>query len=185
LIDSDSFLRSSEIGIGHFKHGRGGQELLLHEIVGMLEGHDVVWVPFPGCEGLVGRLGAMPIEVLTGMRTPPGHVDALYFGTPTIVKSKPLFPRPEFEGWDKHRERREARRVCRSAEHAGARTIISGLGAGDVGWLERAEDMGGQVQTAVFKKFQGFDDWVLLREISKCEKKSSARGAAASTLPLF
>jgi len=94
--------------------------------------------------------------------------DAIYWGTPTIVDDKPLFPDSLEPGvghsWDKIRERATSTQLAKLAVEQKAKRIITGLGSGDISWKERLMDMGGG-RIVSWKDFGDFEDWVLVRDI--------------------
>jgi hypothetical protein len=139
--------------------GHGGQELIYGEIAGLMRKDETLWLPYPTlCRYLADHVV---------WASHPSGCSAVYFGTPTIVNDKPLFPETIlFGSWTKERERETVRNICASAVAKGFRLIISGLGTGDISVEERLEDMGGG-EVVAMKKFDGFTDWVLARIIMK------------------
>jgi len=155
MIDPELYLKSAGLSRPH----AGGQELILHEVLALLAPYHTIWLPFPdGCVTLSEKL------------TEQGHAsadvvfDALYFGTPTIVDGRPLFPSTAHGILDKETERAVVRSLVEQAEFVGARRIVSGLGSGDISVGERIEDMGGGT-VVVEKKFDVFTDWVIVRDL--------------------
>lgn len=147
---------------------RGGQELLLPEIMASLNGCDSVWIPFYSSGTLVDCLLKSERAVYFDTDTPlldcPKQVDALYFGTPTIVDDKPLFYDPQTIGWNKQKERETVRAFLQSATRNRCKRIIAGLGSGDISLEERLEDMdGGSV--VCFKRFDSFSDWLIVKDL--------------------
>jgi len=151
MINPKRYLAALEIT----PHGRGGQELIFGEIAGLLRKDETLWLPYPSlCMYLADR---------TVWASTPNDCQVVYFGTPTIVNNKPLFPDTIFYGsLTKERERETVRTIVESAIARGMRLIISGLGSGDISVEERLEDMGGG-EIVAMKKFDGFTDWVLAR----------------------
>lgn len=140
----------------------GGQELIYAEIAAALLGSTRIWFPFATSPKL---LMALPEIKAVAVRTElvlgwPRGADAVYFGTPTIVDGRPLFP--VAGKWDKARERESASVICRLAELNSAR-VVCGLGSGDVSLEERLEDMGEGARVICYKDFGEFQDWVLVR----------------------
>jgi len=164
-MNPDSYLKSA--GLTLPSTGGGGQELILNEIKALLDGYDVVWLPFPeGCVTLEGHLKAQGHKVIGNtlhVYEPP--IDAVYLGTPTIVGGKPLFPDTAGAIYTKKQERETVRRVVQLAEEAGARRIVTGLGSGDISVRERKRDMGRGSRVEVVKHFDVFTDWVLVRDL--------------------
>ncbi len=165
MIDPTVYLKS--LGIDP-PIKRGGQELILGEIVGALAGLPSVWLPFYSSGALAACLQKVGIDVVTDPlrdtfeeAAPPCR--GLYFGTPTIVNDAALFP--EKESWTKQKERLVVRDLVRKAEAAGYQRIVSGLGSGDVNIHERMEDMGKGAVVCCLKHFGTFKDWVLVREL--------------------
>jgi hypothetical protein len=149
---------------------KGDQSLLMPEIMCLLLSNRIkkLWLPYS-----LGRLAptarAFGIEVFEQREVPPPSFDALYFGTPTIVKGKKLFENSAEGDWDMKREQSEVRALCALAYCAKARLIISGLGSGDIPVSQRCRDM--QLpgwrwpQVVVEKNFDNFQDWVIATEI--------------------
>lgn len=147
---------------------QGGQELLLSEIMALLDECKRIWIPFYSSGTLIDCLienGYCPVfDEHNHLLECPEQVDALYFGTPTIVDGKPLFYDPQTVGWGKQKERKIARELVNAAIRGGCKRIITGLGTGDVSIEERLEDMGGG-QVVCFKMFNQFSDWLLVRDL--------------------
>lgn len=158
MIDPARYL--SALGIA--PAGQGGQELILGEIIGLSRPGERFFIPFPElCPYLSARVQKGDWDTSS----------ILYFGTPTIVDDRPLFPVPAHGEssrvtWTKKSERDMARYLCRLAQSMNYRLIISGLGSGDISTQERLEDMGGG-EIVTFKKFDTFTDTVLVRELRK------------------
>jgi hypothetical protein len=91
-------------------------------------------------------------------------MDAIYFGTPTIVNNQPLFSDNVSDAWTKETERFFVRDLCKRVEAQRFKLIVSGLGSGDISPGERLEDMGGG-KIVCYKDFGHFQDWVLMREL--------------------
>jgi hypothetical protein len=166
MINVNGYLKSS--GIKRMLEVEGGQELLLWEIIGALWGLKKIYIPFLSSATLAWHLKRMGFDVwipISNTRIPdkvPEGFEAVYFGTPTIVNDKPLFP--ESGWWNKNHERVYVRDLCREVKDKGYKRIVSGLGSGDISVDERLEDMGGG-KIACFKDFGEFQDWVLVREL--------------------
>lgn len=150
---------------------RGGQELILPEILALLSIYHarVLWLPF-SLGPLAPAARNLGIKVIESYGSNESF-DALYFGTPTLVNGKPLFPEtappcPLSEPWSRSAERAVVRTLCRHAEFKGARLIISGLGSGDISLLDRIETMrmkGWSEPAEVARKcFSHFTDHVLI-----------------------
>lgn len=141
----------------------GGQELILAEIIGALTGCKAVWLPFYSSGSLQEALVAQHFKVVSNRtrhmyRDPwPTQCDAIYFGTPTIVDGKALFP--DRESWTKDKERKIVRDLCDQAKVAKAR-VVCGLGLGDIFIEERVSDIGGG-KVIAYKDFGLFQDWVI------------------------
>lgn len=144
--------------------------MLLHEITALLDNHDHVCLPFPSSGTLANHLDGMGYHVHLGegRMSPviPSGCTALYFGTPTIVDNKALFPEDGMgHPWTKEAERQCVRRMVNEAETNGYRRIISGLGSGDISPEERLEDMGPGARIVCVKYFDDFTDWVMVRDL--------------------
>ena len=147
------------------------QSLILPEIIACLHPHESVWLPF--YEDFTAHVLAYLGHEVYGMEDVPDKSTAVYFGTPTIVDGKALFPAQlKVEAhkigtvgkWDKDTERNVVRAIVDEAERFDYRIIISGLGTGDISVEERLDDMGGG-RVVCFKHFAGFTDHVLVREL--------------------
>ena len=167
MLDPEVFMRMA--GIRPVNKIEGEQELILFEILTLMKGFKT-YIPlgsrilsvYMKLNGLGGSEGQYPIEGKTVL--PSGH-DALYFGTPTIVDDRPLWAHDRLRfGWTKHRERIYVREICKLAERASYKRIISGLGSGDISPEERISDMGGG-KIVCFKDFGLFQDWVIVRDL--------------------
>jgi len=149
---------------------RGGQQLILAEVLALLYPFKRVWIPFPaGCRELLNHLHAGPWStILSGLpegQRPP-KCDAFYFGTPTIVMNTPLFPETADRIINKILERRQVTYLCSDEmlERTGTRRIVCGLGSGDISVEERLSDVGEGARVVVMKEFNDFTDWVIARE---------------------
>lgn len=146
---------------------QGGQELILYEILALLDPYVSVWVPFDkDCKSLVDALVSTG-HVVFGSRVLPkrAHIDAVYFGTPTIVDGRPLFANSARHIKTKQDERDAVRQTVLKAKDRGARRIVSGLGSGDISTAERRHDLGRGAMVVVTKEFEGFTDWVIVRDV--------------------
>lgn len=160
MIDPAAYAR-----VYGFPFPTGGQELILGEIVGALAGYKRIFVPFP-TDRLVDALKAQGHRVLTDPWDAMPDADALYFGTPTIVNGRPLFPQKEGPlFWSVEHERAIVRTLCSAAAARGYKRIVSGLGTGDISLDDRTADMGGVADIVAFKDFGAFQDWVLRRDV--------------------
>lgn len=167
----NDFWYRSVAGLGREE---GGQELLLAEIISIfLENKiKIVWLPFNPHRMLKAELEKWHIKVLDDeCRTiyfPDCAFDAVYFGTPTIVNNKPLFPNGLYpaDKWNKNNERWYARRIRNTAERTPqCKLIVSGLGSGDISVEERQIDMGSDAKVVCYKDFDTFQDWIIARRI--------------------
>lgn len=149
--------------------GKGGQELILPEIMACLASVERLWLPFYGDGVLAAALENAKIECVSARDdfdySAPKGVDAVYFGTPTIVDNQALFPDSVEGVWYKERERTVVRRICKNAILGGVSMIVSGLGSGDIDTDERLADMGGG-RIVAMKDFGEFKDWVLVRRLA-------------------
>lgn len=152
---------------GLTRPGMGGQELILYEILALLAPCYRVWLPFPkGCVTLGEHLEAHGHVVIRGRRKPVGQsIEGVYFGTPTIVDGRPLFPGAPHGVRTKEQERDVVRAIVDEATVAGAQRIVSGLGSGDISVAERKADMGRGTKVVATKVFDEFTDWVLVKEV--------------------
>lgn len=152
----------------------GGQALILGEVVASLHPAKTVWVPFRSqCGLLIAKLTELGIEVYADEMSPyPAaemwavpDTDAVYFGTPTIVDDQPLFE-SRTGTWTKTSERATVTAIMARCHQAGIRRVVCGLGTGDINIGERLEDIGGNRGSVVCtKKFEGFTDYVLRRDL--------------------
>lgn len=186
MINRERYLRA----LGLPTDPDGGQLLLLGEIAGALEGCSRVFLPFPTAplEAALVRAG---FGVSLGSAIPSSSsteeaanayvkqlveagkdlkCDGLYFGTPTIVEGKSLFPTSE--PWTKEKERKVVQALCFWAGTVNYRVIVSGLGSGDISLEERCYDQDGGRRRGVqgttmvaYKDFGEFRDWVLVRRL--------------------
>lgn len=175
MIDVTEYTRSTRVtpynGVG------GGQELILHEIMGLIPPRSYVWLPFYSSGTLAEALMARGDIVLTDhekvMRPPTARgfaYQALYFGTPTIVHDRPLFHDPVIEAsgmeWHAGFERNVVRAYVREAvNNVCCRIIVSGLGSGDISVAQRIADMGDGAKVVAYKDFGTFEDWVIARRL--------------------
>ena len=151
MIDHKRYLAALDIA----PKKKGGQELIFGEIAGLIQKDETLWLPYSD------QCGYLADHVAWSRA--PSHCTVVYFGTPTIVNDKPLFPDTIlFGSWTKEKERDTVRQICAVAIAHNYRAIISGLGSGDISVEERLEDMGGG-EVVAMKKFDGFTDWVLAR----------------------
>lgn len=149
---------------------KGFQDLIAPAIVASLEGCTRVYFPFPTSYHLLDLLAPVGIKytcaniIVPVVAEFPPDCDALYFGTPTLVDGKLIFP----EGWGQWsvaKEQRVVERLCLRAGAHGMKRIVSGLGSGDVSPAARMEAMGkGTIQVAHLT-FDGFDDYVFARSL--------------------
>jgi hypothetical protein len=174
MIDVERYLEAQRLNA--FPPVVGGQELIVGEIAGALNGCSRVWFPFPVSRSLLLAVAGTGVHGLNERHT---RIDAVYFGTPTIVGDKPLFDMTWWEDsshpggpfywrpqdWTKKSERESARHIAEQAIKQGAKLIVSGLGTGDISVEQRLEDMGGG-DVIAYKQFNGFEDWVLARRIA-------------------
>lgn len=163
MIDVSLFENST--GIAKYNGKNGGQELILHEIAGLIESGWILFFPFYSSGTLVEHIKKSNqcywSEGFKEADEMP-RADCLYFGTPTIVNDAQLFD--EDEDWTKKKERATVRRLCREAERLNYKRIISGLGSGDIEPDERIKDMGGG-KIICMKKFKEFTDWIIVRDL--------------------
>ncbi len=161
MINNELYLKA----INCDKIEDGAQELILGEIVGCLHDCKTIWLPYSGTalRNTLNRLG-----YLTICRSNLYHdecIDALYFGTPTIVDNMLLFPRQFAGKWTKNIERRVVKSLCNRAIRHGCYCIVCGLGEGDITADERISDiqMSSRLTPNVvsIKKFIGFNDIVI------------------------
>jgi hypothetical protein len=159
MIDVELYLKA----LGLEKKEDGAQELILAEIIGCLDGCKTIWLPYGG-KTLCETLKKLDFEVIDG-HTINNKIDAMYFGTPTIVDNKMLFT-GQFKGkWTKDIERKVTKNLCSRAIKHDCECIVSGLGEGDISLIERLNDIesssGLTAKVAALKKFNGFIDIVI------------------------
>ena len=148
-------------------HATGGQELIMAEVVAALYPCLSVEIPFgEACGSLIDELQSRNISAFVraaGEFT--GSMEAVYFGTPTIVDGEPLFQHSGTAGWDVQRERAWVRLcVAQCIASGNVQTIVCGLGSGDITPAQRIEDLGGG-RVVAYKHFGEFEDWVIKREL--------------------
>ncbi len=142
----------------------GGQWLILADIMACLKGCTSIYLPL-SCPAVEKACELQGIEINSFGK----QADAVYWGTPTIVDNKVLFPEcldiPELaDTWNKKNERSLSRFLADVAKSFDMKVIVSGLGTGDISVEERLEDMGGG-EIVSYKKFGDFEDWVLMRRL--------------------
>lgn len=143
----------------------GGQELILADIMACLDSCRTICIPY-NCPSLEEACGEQGIRLVATDE----DFDAVYWGTPTIVDDKVLFPECLHEpssasGWSYSVERRCSQQLTKIAEFRNAKVIVTGLGTGDVSVADRLSDMGGG-EIVSYKNFGLFEDWVLMRVLS-------------------
>jgi hypothetical protein len=163
MIDPTNYLTFS--GISHDSTKKGGQELILFEILSILSRFKKIWVPFYSTGTLTKYLEEHNFIVSNSPHHLPAPVgyEALYFGTPTILNDRELF-KDAGEGWNKELERKVVQTLVQESYRANYKMIVSGLGSGDISVEERLADMGGG-RVACFKDFGTFQDWILVRRL--------------------
>ena len=149
---------------------RGGQHLILYEVMALLAPFDRIWLPFPvSCKALRAALGMFGTHVSEGWQLdmPLPQCGAMYFGTPTIVDGQPLFVEDAGVIHTKDIERHTVRQLCSDyvVEASGLQRIVCGLGLGDITVDERLDDVGKGAEVVTMKKFDEFTDWIIAREI--------------------
>lgn len=176
MINPMGYLLAVEQYRAHPEAMKGGQELLLGEIIGALVGYRSVCLPLAHLSGgglLRDMLLDLGHEVICDANGAAWEgADALYFGTPTIVNGRPLFPDGERDLWTKAGERAWVRGALRSAERSGIRRILCGLGSGDISLDERLAELGGAAtptqagaEVITMKRFTHFTDWLILKDL--------------------
>lgn len=188
MIDRDLYLeafqRAAAVSSSRAQLARGGQELIVLEIVGCLKGCKRVWLPFAYNTTLLRVLFGMGIGTWHDTENPKGEmwnvsaadvpddVDAVYFGTPTILHNEPLFPETisDPQSWTKGAERRVVRHITHVAEEVKLKRIVCGLGSGDISLGERYYDVGPNAHAVAMKRFvesdgNQFVDFVITREL--------------------
>lgn len=163
MINDDCYRKALGY-VGEFP--QGGQELIMPEIIALFATHAIksLWLPF-SIGPLKGCAERMRIAVATGRNRVPHSFDALYFGTPTIVDGKALFPDSDPHEWNVGKEAAIARDLCSMANRTKeCRLIISGLGSGDVSAEARVDcmklDGWSRPRMVAWKLFSGFEDSV-------------------------
>jgi len=142
----------------------GGQALILADIMACLGNCRTIHIPFP-CPLLEAECAGSGMELVATFE----EADAVYWGTPTVVDDKALFPDcledpGEADKWTKERERTVSKYLTAKAEAGNVIKIVTGLGTGDISVNERIEDMGGG-RVVSHKHFDDFEDWVIMRRI--------------------
>lgn len=145
--------------------GLGGQELILADIMACLDDCNSIYVPY-NCPSLEEQCAQQGIVLVAEDE----NFDAIYWGTPTIVQDKVLFPEclhdpSEASGWNVAVERYSSVTLTRLAEKRLAKRIITGLGSGDITPHMRLHDMGGG-RIVSYKHFGHFEDWVIVRDLT-------------------
>jgi len=144
----------------------GDQCLILPDIAACFKDCEIVCLPYP-CPVLAEHL------VEAGKAIRPGEIsagaDGVYWGTPTVVNNQALFEgclqhTEDVEMWTKEFERTTSKRWAEAAQAFGFKTIVTGLGTGDISCAERLQDMGGG-HVVSHKMFDEFEDWVLMRRL--------------------
>lgn len=142
---------------------KGGQELILADIMACLEGCSSIYIPY-NCPALEEACLKRGIRLCNGDE----YWETIYWGTPTIVNDKVLFPECLLDpqgNWSKRTEREASQRLTKLAEfNRECKRIITGLGSGDISLDERTEDMGGG-HVVSFKDFGEFQDWIIVRNL--------------------
>jgi len=142
----------------------GGQELILADILACLSDCRSIHIPY-NCPSLEEQCAVHGIRIVTSAE----GFDAVYWGTPTIVDDKVLFPKclpdPEYASrWNLAVERAHSKALTQLAEKRNAKVIVTGLGTGDVSVADRIIDMGGG-SVVSYKNFGEFEDWVIMRRL--------------------
>jgi len=178
-------------------YSQGGQGLIFYDAVnavasGATDGSlpNGVWFPFPSPDRLMEKaLSTMGVRVEYSTNFADAILEltiddavhetceaarsceVVYFGTPTLVGGRSLFPvecpGPGVDWWTATRERSVVRDLVGFAEASNFRRVVSGLGTGDVGLEERLSDMGDGAVVASYKNFGAFEDWVLVRDVKQ------------------
>lgn len=161
MINSELYLRA--VGLGKMEDG--AQELILGEIVGCFHDCKTIWLPYYGIalRDTLNRLGY--ITICRNYLRIDEQIDAVYFGTPTIVNDELLFS-GQFNGkWTKNIERLVTKLLCFRATSHGCRCIVCGLGSGDIATDERLHDIRSSCnlipKVVAIKEFDGFSDTVI------------------------
>lgn len=171
-MDAATYLKV--VGFPEVLLNKGGQELLLFDILSEIlpVNPKGVWIPFISSGTLTNTLRNNGIyvsnmkPVMSGKA--PLECDVLYFGTPTILGDRPLFLTDvsvfKAEAWTKNFERQLVRYLCKIAQAANYKLIVSGLGSGDISTDERIKDMSGG-KIICYKNFGQFEDWIISKHI--------------------
>jgi hypothetical protein len=143
----------------------GGQELILADIMACLDGCRSIYIPY-NCPSLEEACGEQGMHIAAEDE----NFDAVYWGTPTIVQDKVLFPEcladpSHASGWNYSVERSCSQQLTKIAEFRTAKRIITGLGTGDVTVADRQSDMGGG-EVVSYKNFGAFEDWIIVRDLT-------------------
>jgi hypothetical protein len=145
----------------------GDQCLIMPDIAACFKDCNIISIPYP-CPTLAEHLEEAGKRIVAEMQP---WAEAVYWGTPTIVNNRPLFvksvrppKRGQPEPWTKEYERSMSIGYTYLAEQWKYKTIVTGLGTGDISVEERLEDMGGG-QVVSHKRFGEFEDWVLMRRL--------------------
>lgn len=161
MIDVELYLKALDIE----KTEEGAQELIFAEIIGCLKDCNIIWLPYGGkkLNETLKKLGYTTIY--KSILNKEEKIDALYFGTPTIVSNSILFE-GQFNGnWTKAIERKVSRLLCKRAIKHGCKCIVSGLGEGDISINERLSDIEKESKLSTkivsFKQFDNFIDIVI------------------------
>jgi len=166
-LDAKGYINSCPFQKGEYP---GGQELILSEIIATLDGLLNIWLPFPEyCAVLSSQLTQRGFTVSEISYLPnfyaPSSLDAIYFGTPTIVNNSSLFSEKLLlDKWNIRSERMIVRKLVQVAIERGCKKIICGLGSGDISPKQRIQDIGGG-KIICFKDFGDFQDWVIERDL--------------------
>ena len=151
---------------GRWGPDTGDQCLILADIVACFKDCAVIALPYP-CSILADALFAEGAEITHGYLQ---GADGAYWGTPTVVNDKALFPKSLKSGedaslWTKEHERAVTREWARNAEIFNLKVIVTGLGTGDISPVERMADMGKGAEVVSYKVFREFSDWVICRRL--------------------
>lgn len=141
-LHDESFWRALRLPARYADQQRGGQELIMPEIISLLLHHETksLWLPYS--LGLLAREARSHGIAVNESRKNPAAFDALYFGTPTILYGRKLFDESAEGEWNVQTEYAEARSLCMIADAMRSCTlIVSGLGTGDVSSHDRRRAM--------------------------------------------
>lgn len=160
-LDVETYVRTMGL-YSQWKADDGGQMLLLADIIACFSDCKTIAVPYP-CPIFEDHLRLVGKRVVNGM----DEAEGAYWGTPTVVDNKALFPKclaldDSPNRWTKQHERAVSRNFAVMARRTGVRVIVTGLGTGDISVEERLEDMGGG-KVVSYKDFGDFEDRVLCR----------------------